>query len=59
MSKIRITQIRSLIGSTKTQRATMATLGLRHIRQSVEVEERPDLVGALRKIQHLVLIEKL
>ncbi len=59
MSKIRITQVRSLIGSTKTQRATMATLGLRRIRQTVEVEERPDLHGALRKIQHLVVIEKL
>ncbi|PIE84382.1 MAG: 50S ribosomal protein L30 [Bacteroidia bacterium] len=59
MSKIRVTQVRSLIGATKSQRATMATLGLRRIRHSVELEEREDLKGALRKIGHLVVIEKL
>ncbi|PID90670.1 MAG: 50S ribosomal protein L30 [Bacteroidetes bacterium] len=59
MSKIRVTQVRSLIGATKSQRATMATLGLRRIRHSVELEDREDLKGALRKVEHLVVIEKL
>lgn len=59
MGKLKITQVRSLIGSTQAQRATMATLGLRRIRHSVEVEDSPSVQGALRKVHHLVKVEQL
>lgn len=58
MGKIRVTQVRSLIGSTQRQRATMATLGLRRIRQTVELENSPSVAGALRKVLHLVRVEE-
>ncbi len=37
----------------------MATLGLRRIRQSVELENSPSVAGAVRKVLHLVKVEEL
>ena len=59
MAKVRVTQIRSRIGQSKRQRATMATLGLRRIRHSVELENTPSVAGAIRKVLHLVEVEQL
>lgn len=59
MAKVRVTQIRSLIGQSKRQRATMATLGLRRIRHRVELENTPSVAGAIRKVLHLVEVEQL
>ena len=58
MAKLRVTQVRSLIGSTGSQRATMATLKLRRIRSVVELEDSPSVQGALRKVRHLVEVEE-
>ncbi len=54
MSRIKITQVRSVIGATKRQRMTLQTLGLRRIRQSVELEASAGVLGAIRKVSHLV-----
>lgn len=51
--------MRSLIGTTKDQRATMESLRLRKIRQVVELDDSPSVVGALRKVAHLVKVEQL
>ena len=59
MAKLRVTQVRSLIGATKDQRATMETLRLHKIRQVVEVEDSPSVLGAIRKVAHLVKVEQL
>ena len=59
MAKLRVTQVRSLIGATKDQRATMETLRLHKIRQVVEVEDSPRVLGAIRKVAHLVKVEQL
>ncbi|MGP1460173.1 MAG: 50S ribosomal protein L30 [Bacteroides sp.] len=59
MSKIRVTQIRSIIGATKRQRMTLQTLGLRRIHQTVELDSSESVVGAIRKVNHLVEIETL
>lgn len=58
--KVRVTLVRSLIGSTKSQRATVFTLGLRRMHQSVEFPEMNDgLRGAIRKVSHLLNVEEL
>ena len=59
MSKIRVTQVRSIIGATKRQRMTLQTLGLRRIHQTVELDSCESVVGAIRKVNHLVEIETL
>ena len=59
MSKVRVTQVRSIIGATKRQRTTMQTLGLRCIRQTVELEATSGVLGAIRKVDHLVEVVEL
>ena len=59
MSKIKITQIRSKIGSPKRQKATLEALGLCKINGSVEVEANPQILGMVRKVSHLVKVEEL
>ena len=58
MAKVKITQIKSKIGSTKRQRATLETLGLRRINHSVERESTPEVMGLVEKVRHLVKIEQ-
>ena len=57
MSKIKITQVRSVIKRPKDQKATMVALGLRKINASVEVEATPQILGMVNKVKHLVTTE--
>lgn len=58
MAKVKITQVRSKIGSTKRQKKTLEALGLRRINYSVELENNPQIQGMIKKINHLVKIEE-
>ena len=59
MAKVRITQIRSKIGSTKRQKATLDALGLRKIRHTIEQESTPEIMGMINKVNHLVSFEEI
>jgi large subunit ribosomal protein L30 len=59
MSKIKITQVRSVIGRPKIQKLTMEALGLRKMNQSVEKETNPEILGMVRKVNHLVRVENI
>ena len=52
--KIKITQVGSPIRRDKTQRATLVGLGLNKMHRSVEVEATPEVMGQVKKVQHLV-----
>ncbi len=58
MAKIKITQIKSVIDRSERQKRTMQALGLSKISQSVEVEANPAIIGMVKKVNHLVAIEK-
>ena len=58
MGKIKITQVRSKIGSTKRQKATLEALGLRKLNGSVEQTDSPEIKGMVSKVKHLVKIEE-
>ncbi len=58
MAKIKITQIRSRIGSSKRQKRTLDALGLRKISSTVEIEATPQIIGMVNKVRHLVNIEE-
>ena len=58
MAKLRITQKKSQIGSTKRQKDTLYALGFRKMNSSVEVEDSPQILGMIRKVNHLVSVEK-
>jgi len=59
MAKIRITQVRSKIGSTERQKKTMTALGLKKVNASVEVEATPQIMGMVVKMAHLLKVEKI
>jgi large subunit ribosomal protein L30 len=59
MAKIKITQIKSVIDRSERQKKTMQALGLNKISQSVEVEANPAIIGMVKKVNHLVAIEKI
>ncbi|WP_028929182.1 50S ribosomal protein L30 [Pseudonocardia asaccharolytica] len=56
--RLKITQVRSVIGSKQNQRATLQSLGLRKIRQSVEREDTPQIRGMINTVRHLVTVEE-
>ena len=58
MAKIKVTQIRSRIGSTKRQKKTLDALGLRRMNRTVEVEGSPQVLGMVNKVKHLVKVEE-
>lgn len=58
MSKLKVTQMRSVIGTTKEMRRTIRSLGLHRIRDSVVIESKPEIVGMVNKVRHLVKIEE-
>jgi len=58
MAKIKITQVRSGIGSDKTQKATLIALGIKKLNRSVEHEVTPQIMGMVNKLHHLVIVEE-
>jgi large subunit ribosomal protein L30 len=58
MAKIKITQIKSKIGSSKRQIANLESLGLRRMNHCVEREATPETLGMIEKIKHLVRVEQ-
>ena len=58
MAKVKVTQVRSQIGHSERHRGTLRALGLGKIGRSVEREESAVLAGMLRKVRHLVQVEK-
>ncbi len=59
MAKIKITQVKSVIDRSERQKRTMQALGLSKLNQSVEVEATDAIIGMVRKVNHLVAIERI
>lgn len=59
MAKIKITQVRSVIGCPKRQKLTIEALGLKRISHAVEQEATPQILGMVAKVNHLVKVEQL
>jgi large subunit ribosomal protein L30 len=55
---LKVTQVRSTIGCKQNQRATLKSLGLRKIRQTVERDDTPQIRGMIRTVRHLVTVEE-
>jgi large subunit ribosomal protein L30 len=53
---LRLQLVRSPIGATERQRATVRALGLRRIRQVVEHPDSPVTRGMVQKVEHLVKV---
>lgn len=55
---LRVTLVRSPIGYTKDQKATVRALGIHRLHQTVEHQDNPALRGMIQKIIHLVQVEE-
>ena len=54
---IKITQVKSEIGSTKKIRATLVGLGLTKMNKTITRKDTPEIRGMIYKVQHLVRVE--
>lgn len=57
MAQLKVTQIRSTIGTKRGARESLRSLGLKRIHQSVVVEDTPVVRGYLRTATHLLTVE--
>jgi large subunit ribosomal protein L30 len=58
VSKIRLTQVRSVIDRPKDQKDTVRRLGLHRLNDTVVKDDRPEIRGMANKVRHLVKIEE-
>ena len=56
--KIKITLVKSPIDRPERQKLTLASLGLNKTNASREVEATPQILGMVRKVNHLVKVEE-
>ncbi len=57
--KIRVTQIRSIIGQKPSHRKTIEALGLKRIGQSKEFNDTPQIRGMITKVNHMLTWEEI
>jgi large subunit ribosomal protein L30 len=58
VAKLKLTQVRSQIGQSERHRGTLRALGLGRIGKTNEIDDGPVLAGMLRKVRHLVDVER-
>jgi len=58
MAKIKVTKVKSAINRTKRQKLTLEALGLKKIGQVVEHDATPNILGMIKKVEHLVSVEE-
>ncbi len=57
-AKLKVTQMRSVIGSKENHKRTVRALGLKRIRDSRTHEDTPQIRGMLLRVRHLVQVEE-
>ena len=57
-AKLKVKQVRSVIGQEHTMRLTIKGLGLRGPGSEVTVANTPSFRGAIKKVMHLVTVEE-
>jgi large subunit ribosomal protein L30 len=56
--KLKITQVRGLVGCTQAQRDCVRSLGLKRVNDVVIKDNRPEFLGMARAVPHLVTVEE-
>ena len=59
MAKLKVTQVRSAAARGAKQRGTIRALGLKRIGDSVVQEDRPEIRGMIRAVEHLIEVEEI
>ena len=58
MAKLKIKQVKSVIGSPEDQKRTVRALGLKRINDTVEQDDTDVIRGMVFKVKHLVEVEE-
>ena len=58
MAELKVTQVRSSIGTKPKHRGTLRALGLRRLGQSTVLPDRPEIRGMIARVPHLVTVEE-
>jgi large subunit ribosomal protein L30 len=58
MKKIKITLIKSPIDRPERQKETLKALGLNKLNAAREVEATPQILGMVRKVEHMLSVEE-
>jgi large subunit ribosomal protein L30 len=56
MAKLEITQLKGTVGLKANQRETLRSLGLKRIGHTVVKEDRPEFLGMIHTVRHLVSV---
>ena len=57
-ARLKITQVRSAIGGKQNQRDTLRTLGVKRIGDVAVHDDRPEVLGMVRTVRHLITVEE-
>ena len=57
-TKLKITQVRSAVGRNIKQKRTLQALGIRRMNHSVVHVDSPQILGMIKKVEHLVTVEE-
>lgn len=58
MAKLKITQVKSVIGRPERQKRTVLALGISRLGLSAVHEATPQILGMIAKVAHLVSVEE-
>jgi large subunit ribosomal protein L30 len=58
MSPLKVTQLKSVIGSIENHKRTVRALGLKRIRDEKVHADTPQIRGMIHKVRHLVRVEE-
>lgn len=59
MTRLKVTQVRSVIHRPKDQKDTVRRLGLHRVNDTVVKEDRPEIRGMIAKVRHLIRVEEM
>ena len=55
---LKVTQVKSSIGTKPKQRGTLRALGLRRLGHTNTLPDKPEIRGMIRKVPHLITVEE-
>jgi large subunit ribosomal protein L30 len=58
VAQLKVTQVRSSIGTKPVHRGTLRALGLRGIGKTNTLPDRPEIRGMIARVPHLITVEE-
>lgn len=55
--KVKVTLVKSIIGTKQSHRATVRGLGLKRLNHTVELQDTPEIRGMINKVSYLLKCE--